>query len=136
MKWTTVGFRQANSMGGGEAAIPKSGKFRVFVLMGQSNMHGLARTTELTAPYLKNTITAKKRANEPPENDKELLRVLVSHLEDNPSPEARKRLGRRPHILTVILAQNRAGREILNVTTVNHYLMIVDRVKTQEIFHE
>ena len=38
-------------MGGGEAAIPKSGKFRVFVLMGQSNMHGLARATELTAPY-------------------------------------------------------------------------------------
>jgi len=290
MKWTTVGFRQANTMGGGEAANPKSGKFRVFVLMGQSNMHGLAQATELTAPYTEkhdririwangrweyfvprqesshakdfrnrfgpgvsmahqladfwpddtigiikisdggtgvrvfekkwtferanrtfdgkkgsfykdlmnaaaeakrisepefcgfvwkqagadgtrrdlayeyfdtfnqlvsdmradldapnlpvfvlsrmnedelselvlsymndeDVLEAKKRANEPPENDKELLRVLVSHLEDNPSPAARKRLGRRPHFLTVVLAQNRAGRAIPNVTTINH----------------
>jgi lysophospholipase L1-like esterase len=65
-------------------------------------------------------LEAKKRANEPPKNDEELLRVLVSHLEDNPSPEARNRLGRRPYILTVWLAQNRAGRAIHNVTTVHH----------------
>ena len=65
-------------------------------------------------------VEAKKRANEPPENDEELLSVLVSHLEDNPSPEARKRLNRRPHFLTVILAQNTAGRAIPNVTTVHH----------------
>ena len=38
-------------MGGGEAEISKEGKFRVFVLMGQSNMHGLAHATELTPPY-------------------------------------------------------------------------------------
>ena len=38
-------------MGGGEAAIPKSGKFRVFVLMGQSNMTGAARAKELKPPY-------------------------------------------------------------------------------------
>jgi hypothetical protein len=38
-------------MGGGAAAIPKSGKFRVFVLMGQSNMHGMARAKELKSPY-------------------------------------------------------------------------------------
>jgi acetyl esterase/lipase len=50
-KWKTVGFKQANSMGGGEAEISKEGKFRVFVLMGQSNMHGLAQATELTPPY-------------------------------------------------------------------------------------
>jgi lysophospholipase L1-like esterase len=50
-KWKTIGFRQANSMGGGEAAISKSGKFRVFVLMGQSNMHGLAQANELKPPY-------------------------------------------------------------------------------------
>ncbi len=50
-KWTTTGFRQANTMGGGQAEISKSGKFRVFVLMGQSNMHGLAQATELTPPY-------------------------------------------------------------------------------------
>jgi len=50
-KWKTVGFQQANSMGGGEAAIPKSGRFRVFVLMGQSNMNGSGRATELNPPY-------------------------------------------------------------------------------------
>ena len=51
MKWNTTGFKQANSMGGGEAAIPKSGKFRVFVLMGQSNMTGAAGAKELKPPY-------------------------------------------------------------------------------------
>ena len=50
-KWKTVGFRQGNTMGGGEAAISKGGKFRVFILMGQSNMHGLARAAELKSPY-------------------------------------------------------------------------------------
>ena len=50
-KWKTTGFQQANTMGGGEAAISKSGKFRVFVLMGQSNMTGAARAAELEAPY-------------------------------------------------------------------------------------
>ena len=50
-KWKTVGFRQGNTMGGGEAAIPKSGKFRVFVLMGQSNMTGTARAAELKSPF-------------------------------------------------------------------------------------
>jgi len=50
-KWKTIGFKQANTMGGGEAAIPKSGKFRVFVLMGQSNMNGSGRATELKPPY-------------------------------------------------------------------------------------
>jgi hypothetical protein len=50
-KWKTTGFQQANTMGGGEAAIPKSGKFRVFVLMGQSNMTGAARAKELKPPY-------------------------------------------------------------------------------------
>ncbi len=50
-KWKTVGFRQGNTMGGGEAAISKGGKFRVFVLMGQSNMTGTARAAELKSPY-------------------------------------------------------------------------------------
>ena len=50
-KWKTTGFQQANSMGGGEAAVSKSGKFRVFVLMGQSNMNGSGRATELESPY-------------------------------------------------------------------------------------
>ncbi len=51
LKWKTTGFQQANSMGGGEAAISKSGKLRVFVLMGQSNMQGAARAAELKSPY-------------------------------------------------------------------------------------
>jgi len=50
-KWTTTGFRQANTMGGGEAVISKSGAFRVFVLMGQSNMQGTGLAKELKAPY-------------------------------------------------------------------------------------
>ena len=33
---------------------------------------------------------------------------------------ARKRLARRPNILTVRLAQIRAGREIPNATTISH----------------
>ena len=51
LKWKTTGFKQSNTMGGGEATIPKSGKFRVFVLMGQSNMQGTGRAKELKAPY-------------------------------------------------------------------------------------
>jgi len=49
--WKTVGLQQANSMGAGAAPIPKGGKFRVFVLMGQSNMNGSGRATELKPPY-------------------------------------------------------------------------------------
>jgi len=65
-------------------------------------------------------LEAKKSASKPPENDIELLRALVFHLENNPSPEVKKRLARRPHILTVRMEQNRAGREIPNVNTFNH----------------
>jgi hypothetical protein len=50
-KWNTTGLQQANTMGAGEAAIPNGGKFRVFVLMGQSNMHGTRRANELKPPY-------------------------------------------------------------------------------------
>jgi len=50
-QWHTIGFKQANTMGGGEASIPEGGKFRVFVLMGQSNMVGAARAAKLEAPY-------------------------------------------------------------------------------------
>ena len=51
MNWKTSGFQQANSMGGGEGAISKNGKFRVFVLMGQSNMSGAAKASKLEPPY-------------------------------------------------------------------------------------
>jgi hypothetical protein len=45
------GYNQANSMGGGVAPIPDSGKFRVFVLAGQSNMTGSGQADELTPPH-------------------------------------------------------------------------------------
>jgi len=277
-KWNTTGFKQSNTMGGGEAAIPKSGKFRVFVLMGQSNMQGTGRAKELKAPYNekhdririwangrweyfvpsqrfgpgvsfahqladfwpddtigiikvavggtgicgfeknwsferaeltwdgkkgplykdlmnavaqakrisqpefcgffwkqgaadgtkkvlaneyydrfkqlvsdlradlgapdlptfvpvymkdeellkallsrmneKDVLKAKRAASKPPENDGELLKILLSYINDLDLPEAKKLGGRRPYIATVIMAQNRAGREIPNVTTV------------------
>jgi len=41
-------------MGGGTAPIAETGKLRVFVLMGQSNMHGTARARELRPPYTEN----------------------------------------------------------------------------------
>jgi len=277
-KWKTTGFKQANTMGGGEAAISKRGKFRVFVLMGQSNMQGTGRAKELKAPYNekhdririwangrweyfvpsqrfgpgvsfahqladfwpddtigiikvavggtgicgfekdwsyeraeltfdgkkgplykdlmnavaqakrisqpefcgffwkqgaadgtkkvlaneyydrfkqlvsdlradlgapdmptfvpvymkdeellkallsrmneKDVLKAKRAASKPPENDGELLKILLSYINDLDLPEAKKLGGRRPYIAAVIMAQNRAGREIPNVTTV------------------
>lgn len=50
-KWKTIGFQQPNSMGGGEAAMRETGTFRVFILMGQSNMNGSGRAEDLEAPY-------------------------------------------------------------------------------------
>ncbi|MCP4312832.1 MAG: alpha/beta hydrolase fold domain-containing protein [Bacteroidetes bacterium] len=277
LKWKTTGLKQANSMGAGEAAIPKNGKFRVFVLMGQSNMQGAGRANELKAPYtekhdririwangrweyfvpsqrfgpgvslahqlagfwpedqigiikvasggtgicgfekdwsferaeltydgkkgslykdLENAIAEAKRISQPefcgfvwkqggadgtkkelatayydrlyqlisdlrtdlgtpdlpvfipsylndrnllkailsgiseeelseakqsagdtPENDEELLKAVLSYLNDRDPSELRKSAGKRPYITTVIAAQNRAGREIPNVTT-------------------
>jgi hypothetical protein len=278
VKWKTAGFKQSNTMGGGQASIPESGKFRVFVLMGQSNMQGAGRANELKAPYnekhdririwangrweyfvptfrfgpgvsfahqladlwpddtigiikvsiggtgirgfeknwtferadltydgkkgplykdLMNAVAeakiisqpefcgffwkqgaadgtkkelaqqyfdtfeqlvsdlrtdlgapdlpvfvpsymkdeellnavlaqmsdedlleAKKSAGKPPVKDEELLKVLLSYMNDKNSLKTRKSVGRRPYIATVIMAQNRAGREIPNVTTV------------------
>lgn len=51
MIWQTAGFKQGNTMGGGEAAVSKDGKLRVFLLMGQSNMQGAGRANELEPPY-------------------------------------------------------------------------------------
>ena len=53
VNWNTIGLQQANSMGGGKASIPKKGKFRVFILMGQSNMSGAGKVKDLKAPYTK-----------------------------------------------------------------------------------
>ncbi|MGB0580242.1 MAG: sialate O-acetylesterase [Limisphaerales bacterium] len=45
------GLKQASTMGGGKAAIPKTGEFRVFLLAGQSNMTGQGRANELKEPF-------------------------------------------------------------------------------------
>ena len=50
-KWNTPGFQRSNTLGGGKAIVPTNGKFRVFVLMGQSNMVGAGTASELKAPY-------------------------------------------------------------------------------------
>ncbi len=47
------GYRQTNTMGSGPAAIPESGKFRVFILAGQSNMTGQGRARQLAVPHNK-----------------------------------------------------------------------------------
>ena len=49
-KWNTVGLQQANTMGAGQATLTV-GKLRIFILMGQSNMHGAANAKELSPPY-------------------------------------------------------------------------------------
>jgi len=66
----------------------------------------------------KDVLKAKRSASTPPENDGELLKILLSCINDLDVPEAKKLGGRRPYIATVVNAQNRAGREIPNVTTV------------------
>ena len=50
-KWTTPGFQHSNTLGGGKADVPNAGVFRVFVLMGQSNMVGAAKASNLKSPY-------------------------------------------------------------------------------------
>lgn len=51
-------------------------------------------------------------------DDADLLKVLVSYMVD--FPKAKKLSGKRPYIAPVIMAQNRAGREIPNVVNVHH----------------
>ena len=46
-----VGLRQADSLGGGAAPVPKDKKLRVFIFMGQSNMTGHGRSSDLKPPY-------------------------------------------------------------------------------------
>ncbi|MHC4702342.1 MAG: sialate O-acetylesterase [Planctomycetota bacterium] len=60
----------------------------------------------------------KKSAGKAPVKDEELLKVVLSYMND--LPKARRQANRRPYIATVIMAQNRAGRELPNVTTVHH----------------
>ncbi|RLD52512.1 MAG: hypothetical protein DRI97_14420 [Bacteroidetes bacterium] len=144
MKWKTSGFRQANSMGGREAAISKSGKFRVFLLMGQSNMQGAADGTrkDLAEAYYDrfNQLISDLRTDlGTPDlpvfvpvyaNDEDLLKIILSsmteedllkavmsYLYDKDPSELRKSIGKRLYFAKVLMAQNRAGREIPNVIT-------------------
>ena len=50
-------------------------------------------------------------------NDEELLQAILSHINDKDPAELRELTGRRLYFATVIMEQNRAGREIPNVTT-------------------
>ena len=63
-------------------------------------------------------LKAKQSAGKPPENDGDLLNILLSYINNLDLAEAKKLGSRRPYVGTVIMAQNRAGREIPNVTTV------------------
>jgi hypothetical protein len=45
------GLKQADTMGAGPADIPTTGKFRVILLAGQSNMTGQGRAAKLPPPY-------------------------------------------------------------------------------------
>jgi hypothetical protein len=58
------GLRQANTMGGGQAPVPETGVFRVFLLMGQSNMTGSGRAHELDAAFRKSHERIRIWANE------------------------------------------------------------------------
>ncbi|MDF1816900.1 MAG: sialate O-acetylesterase, partial [Verrucomicrobiales bacterium] len=46
-----IGLKQAATMGGGEAGPPERTRFRVFLLMGQSNMVGHGKAGKLPPPY-------------------------------------------------------------------------------------
>jgi hypothetical protein len=51
--------------------------------------------------------------------DEELLKVVLSYMNDKELLKSKKSTRKRPYIGTVIMAQNRAGRDIPNVTTVH-----------------
>jgi len=62
---------------------------------------------------------AKKSASKRPVNDADLLKVVVSYMNDE-LPKVKKSTSKRPYYATVIMAQNRARREIPNVANVHH----------------
>lgn len=68
---------------------------------------------------------AKKSASTPPATDADLLDVLVSYMSD--LPKEKKLSGKNPYIATVIMAQNRAGREIPDVVSVHHGKLPVEQ---------
>ena len=48
----------------------------------------------------------------------ELLKAILTYLNETSSSKLKKTTGNRPYFAAVIAAQNRAGREIPNVTTI------------------
>jgi lysophospholipase L1-like esterase len=87
----------------------------VFILSTMNDQDLLKRVLDAVSD--EDVLKAKKSASKRPMNDADLLKVLVSYMSD--LPKARK-LSSRPYIATVIMAQNRAGREIPNVVNVHH----------------
>ncbi len=61
-------------------------------------------------------VKGKKSASKALENDEDLLKFLLSYMEENGLLKA---FGKRPWVGTVFMAQNRAGREIPKVNTVH-----------------
>jgi len=61
-------------------------------------------------------LKAKESASKRSLNDEDLLKVVLSYMND--LARDKKPPNKRPYIATVIMAQNRAGRELPNVTTV------------------
>jgi lysophospholipase L1-like esterase len=70
-------------------------------------------------------LEAKGSAGKGPLSDQELLKVVLSYMYDKDLPKERRLAPRSPYIGTVIMAQNRAGRDIPNVTSVNHGILPV-----------
>ncbi|MFP6621442.1 MAG: hypothetical protein VB877_19010, partial [Pirellulaceae bacterium] len=62
-------------------------------------------------------LQAKKSAGKRPLKDEDLLKAVLAYI--YALPRAKKPKSKRPYIATVIMAQNRAGRELPNVTTVH-----------------
>ena len=60
----------------------------------------------------------KQAASKRPVSDADLLQALVSYARD--SPRVKQFSRKRPHIRTVIMAQNRAGRDIPKISNVHH----------------
>jgi hypothetical protein len=62
--------------------------------------------------------TIRNPAGKPPVKDEDLLEAVLAHLNEASPAKLRKAFGKRPYIAAVIAAQNRAGRELPNVTTI------------------
>ena len=62
--------------------------------------------------------TIRNPAGTHPVKDEDLLEAVLFHLNEASPAKLRKAFGKRPYIAAVIAAQNRAGRDIPNVTII------------------